>query len=167
MLIGTVVNPYLRPLELNLIQFAKKIEAGADFVQTQPIFDVEEFTTWLDAARQEGLADKTAILAGSAAPDQCRGGRETPRGSHGTADSRCPGGQTQSRRQRGRPGEGRLEALRRDHRQAQSPEGRPGHSHPLREAGRSSCRNCVRPPDCRVCMAHRLPKLVCSGRKST
>ncbi|RPJ34936.1 MAG: methylenetetrahydrofolate reductase, partial [Planctomycetaceae bacterium] len=64
MLIGTVVNPYLRPMELNMIQLAKKIEAGADFIQTQPIFDVEEFAVWLNAARQEGLADKTAILAG-------------------------------------------------------------------------------------------------------
>jgi methylenetetrahydrofolate reductase (NADPH) len=64
MLIGMVVNPYLRPLELNLIQLAKKIEAGADFVQTQPIFDVDEFGAWLDAARKEGLVEKTAILAG-------------------------------------------------------------------------------------------------------
>jgi methylenetetrahydrofolate reductase (NADPH) len=64
MLIGTVVNPYLRPLELNMIQLAKKIEAGADFIQTQPVFDVEEFAAWLDAAHKEGLVDKIAILAG-------------------------------------------------------------------------------------------------------
>jgi methylenetetrahydrofolate reductase (NADPH) len=64
MLIGMVVNPYLRPLELNLIQFAKKIEAGADFVQTQPIFEVDEFHVWIEAARKEGLTNKTAILAG-------------------------------------------------------------------------------------------------------
>jgi methylenetetrahydrofolate reductase (NADPH) len=64
MLIGAVVNPYLRPLELNLIQLAKKIGAGADFVQTQPVFNMEEFTTWLDAARKEDLADKAAILVG-------------------------------------------------------------------------------------------------------
>jgi methylenetetrahydrofolate reductase (NADPH) len=64
MLVGTVVNPFLRPLELNMIQLAKKIEAGADFIQTHPVFDLDEFTAWLDAARKEGLADKTAILAG-------------------------------------------------------------------------------------------------------
>jgi len=63
-LIGTVANPYLRPLELNMIQLAKKIEAGADFIQTQPVFDVDEFAVWLGAARKEGLVDKTAILAG-------------------------------------------------------------------------------------------------------
>jgi methylenetetrahydrofolate reductase (NADPH) len=64
MLIGTVANPYLRPLELNLIQLAKKIEAGADFVLTQPVFDLDEFGIWLSAAKKEGLTDKTAILAG-------------------------------------------------------------------------------------------------------
>jgi methylenetetrahydrofolate reductase (NADPH) len=64
MLVGTVVNPFLRPLELNMIQLAKKIEAGADFIQTHPVFDLDEFTAWLDAARKEGLTDKTAILAG-------------------------------------------------------------------------------------------------------
>jgi len=64
MLIGTVMNPYLRPLDLNMIQFAKKIGAGADFIQTQPVFDMDEFALWLDAARKEGLADKAAILVG-------------------------------------------------------------------------------------------------------
>jgi len=64
MLVGTVVNPLLRPLELNLIQLAKKIEAGADFIQTQPVFDADEFAAWLAAARKEGLTAKTAILAG-------------------------------------------------------------------------------------------------------
>jgi len=64
MLIGTVVNPYLRPLDLNMIQLAKKIGAGANFIQTQPVFDMDEFALWLDATWKEGLADKAAILAG-------------------------------------------------------------------------------------------------------
>lgn len=63
-LIGTATNPYLRPLELNLIQLAKKIEAGADFILTQPVFDLDEFGAWLSAAKKEGLTDRTAILAG-------------------------------------------------------------------------------------------------------
>jgi len=63
LLIGTVVNPYLKPLDLNMIQLAKKIEAGADFLQTHPVFDVEGFAAWLEAARQENLLHKTAILA--------------------------------------------------------------------------------------------------------
>jgi methylenetetrahydrofolate reductase (NADPH) len=64
LLIGTVVNPYLKPLDLNMIQLAKKIEAGADFLQTHPVFDVDGFAAWLEAARKEKLVDRTAILAG-------------------------------------------------------------------------------------------------------
>jgi methylenetetrahydrofolate reductase (NADPH) len=64
MLVGTVVNPYLKPLELNMIQLAKKIDAGADFLQTHPVFDVDGFAAWLTAARKENLVDKAAILAG-------------------------------------------------------------------------------------------------------
>ncbi|MEN6337313.1 MAG: methylenetetrahydrofolate reductase, partial [Phycisphaerales bacterium] len=64
MLVGTVVNPYLKPIELNMIQLAKKIEAGADFLQTHPVFDVDGFAAWLTAARKENLVDKAAILAG-------------------------------------------------------------------------------------------------------
>jgi methylenetetrahydrofolate reductase (NADPH) len=64
MLIGAVANPSLKPLELNMIRLRKKIAAGASFIQTQAVFDVESFKLWLDAARSEGLADKAAILAG-------------------------------------------------------------------------------------------------------
>ena len=64
MLIGAVANPNLQPLELNILKLRKKIAAGADFIQTQAVFDVEAFKIWLDAARAAGLTDKTAILAG-------------------------------------------------------------------------------------------------------
>ena len=64
MLAGAVANPYLRPLELNMIRLGKKIEAGASFVQTQAVFDTTEFSRWLDAARSEGVTEETAILAG-------------------------------------------------------------------------------------------------------
>lgn len=64
MLIGAVANPFLTPLELNMIRLAKKVEAGADFIQTQAVFDTEMFEKWVAAARQEGITEKTAILAG-------------------------------------------------------------------------------------------------------
>jgi methylenetetrahydrofolate reductase (NADPH) len=64
MLIGAVANPYLKPLELNIIRLAKKVGAGADFIQTQAVFDIVAFQTWFEAARAEGIEDKTAILAG-------------------------------------------------------------------------------------------------------
>jgi methylenetetrahydrofolate reductase (NADPH) len=64
MLIGAAANPYLKPLELNILRLLKKVEAGAHFIQTQAIFDVEGFSEWLCAARNEGITEKTAILAG-------------------------------------------------------------------------------------------------------
>lgn len=64
MLAGAVANPDTRPLELNILRLAKKVEAGAAFIQTQAVFDVESFGEWLTAARSEGITEKTAILAG-------------------------------------------------------------------------------------------------------
>ncbi len=64
MLIGAVANPYLRPLELNLIRLSKKLEAGADFIQTGAVFDVDMFQQWFEAARAEGITERVAILAG-------------------------------------------------------------------------------------------------------
>ncbi|HEY3418908.1 MAG TPA: methylenetetrahydrofolate reductase [Armatimonadota bacterium] len=64
MLIGAVANPNLQPLELNMIRLMKKIAAGAHFIQTQAVFDVEAFNVWLDAAREAGLTEKAAIIAG-------------------------------------------------------------------------------------------------------
>jgi methylenetetrahydrofolate reductase (NADPH) len=64
MLIGAVANPYMKPLELNIIRLSKKAAAGANFIQTQAVFDVEVFQRWLEAAGKEGVTEKTAILAG-------------------------------------------------------------------------------------------------------
>ena len=64
MLVGAVANPYTKPLELNIIKLVKKAAAGADFIQTQAVFDVELFEQWLEAAGKEGITEKTAVLAG-------------------------------------------------------------------------------------------------------
>ena len=64
MLIGAVANPFLKPLELNIIRLNKKVDAGANFIQTQAVFDVEAFQQWLEAARSEGITESTAVLAG-------------------------------------------------------------------------------------------------------
>ncbi len=63
-LIGAVANPDLRPMELNIIRLVKKVEAGAEFIQTQAVFDVDVFQQWAEAARSEGIIEKTAVLAG-------------------------------------------------------------------------------------------------------
>lgn len=64
MLIGAAANPNLKPIELNLLRLSKKVAVGADFVQTQSVFDVDQFKVWMEAVRNAGLADQTAILAG-------------------------------------------------------------------------------------------------------
>jgi methylenetetrahydrofolate reductase (NADPH) len=64
MLIGAVANPFLEPLELNIIRLNKKVDAGANFIQTQAVFDVEAFQQWLEAARSEGVTERIAVLAG-------------------------------------------------------------------------------------------------------
>jgi methylenetetrahydrofolate reductase (NADPH) len=64
MLIGAVANPDLRPMELNILRLAKKVEAGARFIQTQAVFDADVFTQWMKAAASRGVTSKAAILAG-------------------------------------------------------------------------------------------------------
>ncbi len=64
MAVGAVANPYLRPLPLNLMKLEKKVRAGATFIQTQAIFDLEPFVEWLEAVKAAGVPDKAAILVG-------------------------------------------------------------------------------------------------------
>lgn len=64
MLAGAVANPFLKPLELNILKLDKKVEAGAKFIQTHAVFDVETFSQWLNVVVSEGIDKKAAILAG-------------------------------------------------------------------------------------------------------
>jgi methylenetetrahydrofolate reductase (NADPH) len=64
MLIGAAANPCTRPIELNVIRVLKKADAGADFIQTQAVFDVEMLQQWVAAIQREGITDRVAILAG-------------------------------------------------------------------------------------------------------
>jgi 5,10-methylenetetrahydrofolate reductase len=49
-------------------RLAAKVAAGARFVQTQPVYDVGGFTTWLERVGERGLTEKVAILAGMLPP---------------------------------------------------------------------------------------------------
>ncbi|MFT5726448.1 MAG: methylenetetrahydrofolate reductase (NADPH) [Desulforhopalus sp.] len=64
MFIGAAANPFADPFELRVMRLAKKIEAGADFIQTQCIFNVEKFERWMEGVRKMGLHKKCYILAG-------------------------------------------------------------------------------------------------------
>jgi len=63
-LIGAAANPFAEPFEFRLTRLAKKIEAGARFIQTQAVFDLERFRVWMQGVRGLGLHRKAAILAG-------------------------------------------------------------------------------------------------------
>ena len=62
--IGAVENPFADPFEFRVMRLAKKIEAGADFIQTQCVFDLDKFTRWMELVVKEGLHKKVYILAG-------------------------------------------------------------------------------------------------------
>lgn len=66
--IGAAWTPLGPPADFRVIRLAKKIAAGANFIQTQAVFDVKAFAAQVEAARQMGLTDKAAILAGIIVP---------------------------------------------------------------------------------------------------
>lgn len=57
---GAIVTPEANPIEPQLIKFEKKISAGAEFIQTQAIYDMDNFKRFMDYARPFGVK----ILAG-------------------------------------------------------------------------------------------------------
>jgi 5,10-methylenetetrahydrofolate reductase len=57
---GAIVTPEANPLEPQLIKFEKKVEAGAEFIQTQAIYDLNNFAKFMKYARQFPIK----ILAG-------------------------------------------------------------------------------------------------------
>jgi len=64
LLIGGAANPFGDPFEMRIIRLAKKVAAGADFIQTQCVFDVARFKEWMRRVVDLGLHEKVAILAG-------------------------------------------------------------------------------------------------------
>ncbi len=59
---GAIVTPEASPIEPQMIKFEKKIEAGAQFFQTQAVYDMENFKRFMEAARK--IDDKVKICAG-------------------------------------------------------------------------------------------------------
>lgn len=62
--IGAVENPFADPFEYRVIRLGKKVDAGADFIQTQAVYDVEKFALWMKMVRDRGLDKQVHILAG-------------------------------------------------------------------------------------------------------
>jgi methylenetetrahydrofolate reductase (NADPH) len=64
MFIGAAANPFADPFELRVARLAKKVKAGADFIQTQCIYNLDKFEKWMEGVRDRGLEKKVHILAG-------------------------------------------------------------------------------------------------------
>lgn len=65
MFIGAAANPFAGPnVENRVARLAKKVAAGAQFIQTQCIYNLEKFKLFMKMAVDRGLQEKVAILAG-------------------------------------------------------------------------------------------------------
>jgi len=62
--LGATVNPFGGALEESVVNLRGKVDAGADFVQTQAVFDLDAFEEWMRLVRKEWLHEKAYILAG-------------------------------------------------------------------------------------------------------
>jgi len=62
--IGAAANPFADPFDYRPRRLAKKIAAGADFIQTQIVFNVPKFKTYVERCGEMGLLDKVHLLAG-------------------------------------------------------------------------------------------------------
>jgi len=66
--IGAAWTPLSPSEAFRVIRLAKKIEAGADFIQTQAVYDVAAFAESMKKAHDKGLTERTAILPGIIVP---------------------------------------------------------------------------------------------------
>ncbi|HEV8121527.1 MAG TPA: methylenetetrahydrofolate reductase [Candidatus Polarisedimenticolia bacterium] len=61
---GTTENPFAPPFDFRPLRLRKKIEAGARFVQTQIVYNLPRFRTFMARVRDLGLDARVPILAG-------------------------------------------------------------------------------------------------------
>jgi methylenetetrahydrofolate reductase (NADPH) len=64
MFIGAAANPFADPYEFRVYRLANKIDAGADFIQTQCIYNMPRFRDFMKKAVDMGLTEKAYLLAG-------------------------------------------------------------------------------------------------------
>lgn len=65
---GAIVTPEANPIEPQLIKFEKKIDAGAEFIQTQAVYDLDNFKKFMDYARQFPVKILAGIILLTSAP---------------------------------------------------------------------------------------------------
>ena len=64
MFVGAAANPFADPFEIRVPRLAKKVASGAEFIQTQCIYNLDRFEEWMKGVRERGLHEKVFILAG-------------------------------------------------------------------------------------------------------
>jgi methylenetetrahydrofolate reductase (NADPH) len=62
--VGAAANPFGDPFEWRPHRLGKKVKAGADFIQTQLIYNTERFAEYMEKVRELGLHEQVYILAG-------------------------------------------------------------------------------------------------------
>ncbi len=62
--VGAAAAPFADPVDFRPYRLAKKVKAGANFIQTQLVYDVEAFARYMEKVRELGLHKETYILAG-------------------------------------------------------------------------------------------------------
>ncbi|MFC1862625.1 methylenetetrahydrofolate reductase [Thermodesulfobacteriota bacterium] len=65
---GAIVTPEANPIEPQLVKFEKKIEAGAEFIQTQAVYDLENYKKFMEYARQFPIKILAGIILLTSAP---------------------------------------------------------------------------------------------------
>lgn len=73
--VGAVENPFAPPIEFRPLRLQKKVAAGAEFVQTQLVFDLAMFKAFMQKAVDLGVSAKAFILATVGIPRSARGAR--------------------------------------------------------------------------------------------
>jgi methylenetetrahydrofolate reductase (NADPH) len=62
--IGATASPFSKPMSADLERTVEKINSGADFLQTQPVFDLATFSQWLAELRRVGGGRQASVIAG-------------------------------------------------------------------------------------------------------
>jgi len=64
MFVGAAENPFADPFEIRVPRLAKKVAAGAQFIQTQCIYNIPKFKEWMKGVVERGLHEKVFVMAG-------------------------------------------------------------------------------------------------------
>jgi methylenetetrahydrofolate reductase (NADPH) len=62
--VGAAANPFADPFKIRVPRLAKKIAAGAEFIQTQCVYNLEKFELWMKGVVERGLHEQVFIMAG-------------------------------------------------------------------------------------------------------